>query len=718
MPTSNTSKKHKTTYLHKGLILVSMLISFSLSFVSYADNAETTFTAPNNKVVATLGMVRQLSKQHYSKLAIDDELSSHLLDDFIDSLDPAKVFFLEKEIQSFNQYRLTLDDQLKTGNVRSAYAIYNTFHKRAVSRLERQLSGLESHILALDFDKKEYLIRDNEDAKWAKNTKELDDRWRKRLKNDVLALKLADKTPEDISKLLKKRLETQLRRIKEVNNDDVYTRYMNAYAALYDPHTSYFLPKQRENFDINMSRSLEGIGAVLSRNDEFTKVVRLVTAGPAAKQGELKPSDHIVGVGQGIDKEIENVVGWRLDEVVDLIRGPKNSIVRLQVSNKKERNSGKTRIITIKRGKVELEDMLAKSEVLDIFHEGAMRKVGIITIPDFYADMNAHSKGGKNYRSVTRDVAKLLIALQKQDIEGLVIDLRNNGGGSLSEANMMTSLFIGTGPTVLIRDANQRIHPEGFKSRALYDGPLVVMINRLSASASEIFAGAIQDYGRGLIVGSTSFGKGTVQTLLPLAEGSIKLTTAKFYRVSGVSTQYRGVIPDISFPSQFDPEDVGESALDNALEWDRIKAMRHRQFDDITMFLNQTKALHQQRIEDNPDFVFFKDEFTLSSEQKKDNLIPLNIKERKAKQEQAEEQYLALENKRRKAKGLELIESLDDLDEEDEIDASETEAEEETEELVTKDDEPSYYDDVFAMEAANILIDSIRLSQKKLAAAQ
>lgn len=687
------------------LLYTALIIVIASAITGFASTPPLKFEAPSDKMLPTLGMVRQLSRQHYIDIKVDDNLSSRLLDEYVKMLDPAKLFFTKADVTSFEPLRHKFDDELSLGEVDSAFTIYNVYHKRVLKRLSGELAQLDKTLSNFDFDKKEYIDRDPTQRDWGTDQTELDDRWRKRLKNDVLSLKLAKKNDTDIADLIKKRLQKQLKRFEQTNSDDIYTGFMNTYAALYDPHTSHFLPSRQENFDINMSRSLEGIGAVLSVDNEHTKVVRLVAGGPAEKQGALKPSDRIIGVGQGIDSDVENVVGWRLDEVVELIRGPKDSFVRLQVASKKEQASGVSRNIIIRRGKVQLEDMLARSEVLELFHDGRIQKVGVINIPDFYADTGAQSRGENNYRSVTRDVERLIEELKAEGIEGLVVDLRNNGGGSLTEANNLTGLFINAGPTVQIRYASNRVQPQGkFRGQAVYDGPLVVMINRLSASASEIFAGAIQDYDRGLVVGSTSYGKGTVQTIIPLAEGSVKLTTAKFYRITGDSTQYKGVIPDISFPEMVDPEEVGESALDNALPWDNIQALRFKDYSDIDTSLNQLISLHEKRVQTDPDFVYFQQEIALSQAQRKANQIPLQIAERQTLQQDTEAAFLKIENARRKAKGLELLSSVDALrDNDDDEEAPEPPA------------KKSYRDDAFAVEAGNILLDSISLGHKLVA---
>ena len=410
---------------------------------------------------------------------------------------------------------------------------------------------------------------------------------------------------DEIAPILIKRYSSQLKRVRQYNNQDVFQIYANALTELYDPHTNYLSPRRSENFNINMSLSLEGIGAVLQLEDEYTKVARLVAKGPADKQGELQPADRIVGVGQGVDGRIEDVVGWRLDEVVELIRGPKDSTVRLEVIPAKAKSTDKHKIITIVRNKVKLEEQSAQKRVLEVPDGDRVIKVGVIDIPAFYIDFDAMRRGDKQYKSTTRDVKKLLHELQDEGVDGILVDLRNNGGGSLQEANELTGLFIEYGPTVQIRHSSRRVWRDGKRLKTTYyDGPLVVLINRLSASASEIFAGAIQDYQRGLIVGDRSFGKGTVQTLIPLTEGQLKITESKFYRISGGSTQHRGVVPDVEFPSLYDPEEIGESALERALDWDQINPVRHQRYNDLSTVVPRITSLFEQRSASNPDFIY------------------------------------------------------------------------------------------------------------------
>jgi carboxyl-terminal processing protease len=661
-------------------------------------------------------LVEQLEERHYAKLEYSDELSSQHLDAYVNSLDGSKMFFTAADIEEFERYRTVMDDQLPEGNLEAGYAIFNRFHERLQNRLESVLESLEQTIDALDFTTEESYLLDTEGREWADSQQELDDRWRKHIKNQVLSLRLAEKTPEELPETLERRYRNQLRRVGQYNSQDVFQIYANALTELYDPHTNYFSPRRSENFNMNMSLSLEGIGAVLQAEDEYTKVARLVPKGPADKQGELQASDRIVGVGQGEEGDIEDVIGWRLDEVVDLIRGPKDSTVRLEVIPAKSKVSDERRVITIVRNKVKLEEQSAQKKILEVPNGDQVLKVGVIDIPAFYIDFEAMRRGDKDYKSTTRDVKRLLQELQDEGVDGLVVDLRNNGGGSLQEANELTGLFIEYGPTVQIRHSSRRVWRDGKRLKSdYYEGPLVVLINRLSASASEIFAGAIQDYERGIIVGDRSFGKGTVQTLTPLTEGQLKITESKFYRISGDSTQHRGVVPDIAFPSLYDTEEIGESALDHALNWDQINPVRHRRYDDLSTVLPRITTLFEERSHANPDFVFLEDQIALAGETRKIEQLPLNEEARKALREAQKEKALYIENKRRLAQGEEPLASLEDTEESDE-EAGEEEADADS--VAATDAENEEDDDsvdVLLTEAGNVLVDALVLKQQRFA---
>ncbi|MFT6958242.1 MAG: carboxyl-terminal processing protease [Halieaceae bacterium] len=679
-------------------------------------------------------MIQQLEERHYAKLKYDDALSSAHLDNYKDSLDGGKMFFTAADVQEFEKYRDVLDDQSHEGQLEAGYAIFNRFEKRLKDRLESVLNDLPATVAAMDFDIDEHYLLSSDDRQWAADIAELDERWRKHLKNQVLNLKLAKKDIEEIAPVLEKRYTNQLKRVNQYNSQDVFQIYANALTELYDPHTNYLSPRRSENFNINMSLSLEGIGAVLQIEDEYTKVSRLVAKGPADKQGELQPSDRIVAVGQGDIGALEDVVGWRLDEVVELIRGPKDSTVRLEVIPAKAKTTDQHKVITIVRNKVKLEEQSAQKEIIEIPNGDDVLKVGVIDIPAFYIDFDAMRRGEKDYKSTTRDVKVLLEELQADNVDGLIIDLRNNGGGSLQEANELTGLFIEYGPTVQIRHSSRRVWRDGKRLRSdFYDGPLVVLINRLSASASEIFAGAIQDYERGIIVGDRSFGKGTVQTLVPLTEGQLKLTESKFYRISGDSTQHRGVVPDVTFPSLYDADEIGESALDHALNWDQINPVRHKRYNDLASLLPKLSSAYTDRSETNPDLIFLRDQVALAGKARDIESLPLQESARIALRDEQKAKALTIENKRREAKGEDLLASIDDLDvdaddnavdeefvdEEDadlpsgadnaeSVAAAETRAEDES---ANEADEP----DLLLTEAGNVLVDALMIRRQAFA---
>ena len=655
-------------------------------------------------------MVEQLESRHYAKLKYDDVLSSQHLDNYVDRLDHGRLFFSAADIREFERYRSVMDDEAHEGNLDAGFFIFNRFQQRLEKRLQGLIDTLPQAIATMDFTIDESFELDVEDRDWATTDAELNDRWRKQLKNQVLSLKLADKTPQDIAPTLEKRYRSQLKRVQQYNNQDVFQIYANALTELYDPHTNYLSPARSENFNINMSLSLEGIGAVLQMEDEYTKVARLVPKGPADKQGELHPSDRIVAVGQDTDGDMVDVIGWRLDEVVELIRGPKDSTVRLEVIPAKSKSTDQRKLITIVRNKVKLEEQSAQKKVLEIPGGDSIMKIGVIDIPAFYIDFEAMRRGEKDYKSTTRDVRKLLQELQEDGVDGIVIDLRNNGGGSLQEANELTGLFIEYGPTVQIRHSSRRVWRDGKRLKSdYYEGPLVVLVNRLSASASEIFAGAIQDYQRGIIVGDRSFGKGTVQTLIPLTEGQLKITESKFYRISGESTQHRGVVPDVEFPTLYDPQEIGESALDHALSWDHINPVRFHRYNDLSTLIPDIIKLFQARSVENADLQYLEEQVDLAQQTRKLTQLPLNERARIALRDSQERKALAIENKRRTARGEKPLASLD---EDARAAGDEGIAEDDVAAATNEAEEP----DVLLIEAGNVLVDALLLRQQRFAA--
>ncbi|TBW53312.1 tail-specific protease [Marinobacter halodurans] len=648
---------------------------------------------------ANILIARQLQFTHFLDQRIDSDLSKRVFDAYLDHLDGQHVYFLQSDIDRFSPWRTKLDSALKTGQLEPAFQIYNLFEKRVIERLDYALKLIDDGVDQFDFSKDEELKLDRSNNPWAKSEDELDAIWKRRIKNAVLAQRLNGKSDKEITTSLKRRYESQRSRTLQVRSEDAFQTYMNAFTSLWDPHTSYFSPRTSENFNINMSLSLEGIGAVLQSDNEYTKVVRLVPGGPASKQGQLKPADRIVGVAQGKDGEMKNVVGWRLDEVVDLIRGPRSSVVRLEVIPASASDETITRTIDITRDKVKLEEQSAKSDMIDLKRDGKNYKVGVIDIPTFYADFQAMQAGDPNYKSTTRDVRKLIDKLKEQGMQGLVIDLRNNGGGALQEANDLIGLFIDEGPTVQIRSADNDVSVLTDDDPSVaYSGPLVVLVNRMSASASEIFAGAIQDYGRGLIVGSQTFGKGTVQAVRPLNHGQLKITQSKFYRVSGGSTQHKGVIPDINIPTRINKEEIGEDALDNALPWDQIEAVPHARYFDFSSVIGKLRERHEARFAKNPEFQLLEEEINLLKSQRNREYVSLNYKERETYQDDLESRQLKIANARRQLKGKEPFKNWEALENYEEEEAAKPE---------DQDD-----DDFIVREGGYIMSDMIELDSR------
>jgi len=650
----NGALRRETVRFGQRLILLALAALFS-----FTANAKLEPTEVHKSAVRSVASA--FEKGHYRSQTLDDALSEIVFDRYIELLDPSRSYFLQSDLDQYKQFRRELDDQIQQGDLSTAYAIYDLYLTRFNDRQQYLLDKLAANP-AYEFNNDESLLISREEAPWFTTAEQADEYWDKRLRSALLNLKLADRSKAEAIETLTKRYSAQLNRALQSESDDVFQTFANALANAYDPHTSYFSPRVSENFQINMSLSLEGIGAVLQTEDEFTKIVSLVPAGPADKSGQLNPADLIVGVAQGEDGEFEDVVGMRLDDVVQLIRGPKDSIVRLEVIPAGSQEGATRRIVSLVRSKVQLEEQAAQSRVIELDRDGKRYTLGVIEIPAFYIDFAALQKGDPNYRSTTRDVAVLIDELKQQNVDGLIIDLRDNGGGSLREANELVGLFISRGPTVQIRDSNGRIDVLGdYDPETLWTGPLTVVINRLSASASEIFAGAIQDYRRGLVVGSRTFGKGTVQTLQPLQHGQIKLTTAKFYRISGESTQHEGVSPDISFPSMIDESEIGESALDFALPWDQVRPVRFGRYTQLDRWLPELNNRSKERTADDPDFNHIRDELRLVSEQKALTEIPLNETLLRQQRDQFDKAQIDLENQRRMAKNLPPIASLDEL---------------------------------------------------------
>lgn len=590
-------------------------------------------------------IVQILESSHYRKLRFNDSLSSAILDSYIATLDNQRSYFLKSDIDAFNKYRFQLDDLTRVENVNPAFEIYEVFKKRFAERMDYVLKHLINQ--EFDFSKDEYYEVDREYAPWAVTEKELNHIWTLAIKNQALSLKIAGKSTAEIQETLRSRYERFVKSIKQTNSEDVFGFYMNAVTEAYDPHTNYFSPRRADLFKQSMSQSLEGIGARLQTENDYTKVVEILPGGPAEKTKLVNVNDRIIGVAQGDEGEMVDVIGWRIDDVVKLIKGPKGTKVRLTILPAETGVTGPPVVITLIRDKIKLEDLTAKKQVIDYIQDGRKLKLGVITLPSFYFDWEAYQKGDPNYNSTTKDIKRLIAELQKEGIDGLAIDLRNNGGGSLEEAINLTGLFIKTGPVVQVRDFNKRTEIKNDEDPAIvYAGPLIVLINRFSASASEIFAGAIQDYHRGVVVGESSFGKGTVQSIIELDRyvnfpreevGSLKLTFQKFYRVTGHSTQFKGVTPDIKFPSALSAEQFGERSSKSALPWDEIRSVMYQRtpFINDVVLKNLTRA-HQERLKTDPSLIDLVAQTEETRKSLAQNRISLNEEVRRKEVEESE----------------------------------------------------------------------------------
>jgi len=665
-------KSHPTlqTRFLVGFLLLSGLLHPALALAPVTDPDSLRPTPLQAR--ATELITHFLSNYHYRRTRLDDALSSRIFDNYVDALDGGHSFFLDSDLERFSALRTKLDDQLLDGSLETPFEIFRLYRQRVTERVDYAKGLLRG---TFDFSLNEDFLINRKDAPWPKDTAEVDEIWRKRVKNDLLSLQLAGKSPGEAVTTLNRRYETLRRQTEQLTSDDVFQIFVNAYTTAIEPHTSYFSPRSSENFRIRMSLSLEGIGAVLQTEDEHTLVREVVPGGPADLVGRLRKGDRIVGIAQGDSEAFTDVVGWRLDDVVDLVRGPKGSVVRLQVLPKSAGFDGRPSEISITRNRIALEEQAAQKRIVEVSDAtGQKRRMGVIDLDTFYLDFEARARGDENYRSTTRDVRRLLTELQAEDVDGVIVDLRGNGGGSLSEATELTGLFIPEGPVVQVRDASGRIGIERDPDpEVAYGGPLAVLVDRYSASASEIFAGAIQDYRRGIIIGEPTFGKGTVQNLVDLGEfdpgnagklGQLKATIAQFFRVAGGSTQHKGVVPDIAFPLGSPGEEDGERSYENALPWDEVSPATFQPASAPVELFARVRELHQQRVATNKEFGVIRELVRAREDALATKSVSLNEGQRRTEQHTREEQALTLENGLRLERGLTPLQKLPDAEEE------------------------------------------------------
>jgi|TARA_B110000914_G_scaffold209102_1_gene207139 carboxyl-terminal processing protease len=645
-------------------------VSWATAVQPIAVDAPAALESSTRHTQASRMVTRFAERAHYSRTAIDDELSRNLLDNFIKSLDSNKHYFLASDIEYFQRYRDTMDDTLRNNDMDPVFDIFRIYRLRAQQNLNYIIQSLNEEP---DFSVDETYLFDREDLPWATSEAELQNLWRQRMKNDAISLMLAEKTWGETAEVLDKRYNRLLKRINDIDSDEVIENFLNAFTHTLDPHSSYMSPRNSEEYRIAMSLSYQGIGASLQLEEDYVTIINIIPGGPAAIDGKLQPNDRITAVGQQESGELVDVIGWELDDVVQLIRGESGTTVRLQILGADSMPGDQEVILELVRDKVKLEERAAKSEIIETERDGIKTKVGVISVPSFYMDFEARSRGDKDYVSTTRDVRTLILELEKEGITGLVMDLRGNGGGHLSEATALSGLFINAGPMVQLRDTSGRIEvlddPEPTIS---YSGPLVVLVNRYSASASEIFAAAIQDYGRGLVVGQQTFGKGTVQNLYDLDQytrvasdpglGQLTLTIGKYYRVNGGSTQNRGVIPDIELPSAIDTKRTGESSRPGALPWDQIRSAQFEEFGSVQPDLQSLREAQALRAADNADYEFLMKNVDAANEIRSQNSVSLNIETRRTEQARRRDDRLVRENDRRQANGEMLLEDNDELE--------------------------------------------------------
>ena len=609
-----------------------------------------------------------VAREHYRRAPLDDHLSSLILDRYLDAIDGARSYFYASDIADFERYRYELDDAIKSGDVAPAFDIFRRYQQRSRERMAYAIELLKKEP---DFNVDESFNFDREKEPWPANTAEMNELWRKRVKNDALSLVITGKSWTEAADLLRKRYEHVEKRMDQSKPEDVFEAFMNAFVLSLDPHSNYFSARNSEEYNIQMSLSYEGIGASLQLTDDYVTVIDVIAGGPAAISGKLAANDRIIAVGEGKTGELVDVIGWRLDDVVQKIRGPGGTVVRLQILPAGAAPGSAQKIVEFTRNRVSLEAQASHKAMRVVQRNGREVKVGIITVPSFYQDYDASRAGAKDYRSTTRDVQRLIGELKKDGADVLIMDLRANGGGYLPEAESLTGLFIDRGPVVQLRDTTGRIEVDDDPDPAVfYSGPMIVLVDRFSASASEIFAGALQDYGRALIVGQQTYGKGTVQNAHPLNYtifgrkpelGQLNVTIGKYYRITGESTQDRGVTPDIALPSLIDASEVGESTRDRALPWDHIEPAAFKVEGDLKPLTASLQKLHDERTANSADFRYLHDDIAALDAMRSQKTLSLNLKTRETERKRLESERLERENAWRIAHDVKPAKSLEDI---------------------------------------------------------
>ena len=651
----------------------------------------------DEKINLSKEVFKKLKKEHYIKNFVEDDFNDKYIDALIERLDENKLYFLESEIKNFKEESSQYSG--KSFDIDLAYLIINLYFERLVDFSEFQIKLIEKD--SFDFTKDEFIDIYYEDNQWPASEALLKNIWRNETKNDLLVALMSETLSDDPNKVLLKRYKNRIRRIQQQKEEDIFSIAINTLSNQFDPHSSYLSPRSAEDFDMNMSLKLEGIGALLGADDDYTKIVSLVPGGPAEKSGEILPEDKITRIRQidAEDKEYVDVVGWRIDEVVDLIRGESGTQVEIEFISSDSADSTR-KLVTLTREEIKLEDRAAKSKIIET-KEG--NKIGIIDLPSFYIDFNAYQNRDSDYRSSSNDVKDILTDFNTKGVDAVILDLRNNGGGALIEANKIVGLFVSSGPTVQVKHKAGYIQPYGSsKAKQLWQKPMAVLVNRYSASASEIVAGAIQDYQRGIVLGQRTFGKGTVQSLESISKGQVKITESKYYRIDGSSTQNKGVIPDIELLSTWDIETVGESSYPTALEWDTVRPYRHKKFNFDANKVVEIKDLYSQRLTTSPNLKYLgevRDRYYLNKDKK---LLSLNLETRKSEKEARKDWLLQIENKRREGLGLEIFSTYEELDENNKKNEN-------------TNNDIDFKRDYLLIESTNIINDYLNLDKKLLA---